>query len=61
MTVGKYVLQIPADDGCIYVYDIETQLLRKVCDITQIDALPEIVKETLSKAHLFVKVKEREA
>jgi hypothetical protein len=61
MMVGKYDLQIPADDGCIYVYDIETQLLRKVCDITQLDVLPDVVKETLSKAHLFVKVKEREA
>jgi hypothetical protein len=58
--MGKYVLQIPTDDGCVYVYDIETQLLRKVCDITRIDAVPEVVKETLSKAHLFVKVKERE-
>jgi hypothetical protein len=58
MTVGKYVLQIPVDDGCVYVYDLETQLLRKVCDITQTDVLPEIVKETLNKAHLLVKVKE---
>jgi hypothetical protein len=58
MAMGKYVLQIPADDGCVYVYDIETQLLRKVCDITQTDAVPEAVKETLNKAHLFIKVKE---
>lgn len=56
--MGKYVLQIPVDDGCVYVYDLETQLLRKVCDITQTDVLPEIVKETLNKAHLLVKVKE---
>jgi hypothetical protein len=60
MAMGKYVLQIPADDGCVYVYDIETQLLRKVCDITQTDTVPEVVRETLSKAHLPVKVKERE-
>lgn len=58
--MGKYVLQIPADDGCIYVYDIDTQVLRKVCDITQISAVPEIVKETLRKAHLSVKTKECE-
>jgi hypothetical protein len=57
--MGKYVLQIPADDGCIYVYDIETQLLRKVCDITQTDAVPEVVKETLNKVHLSIKVKEQ--
>jgi hypothetical protein len=57
--MGKYVLQIPADDGCIYVYDVETRLLRKVCDITQIDSVPEAVKETLSRAHLSIAVKER--
>jgi hypothetical protein len=55
--MGKYALQIPADDGCVYIYDVETQLLRKLCDVTQINAVPEIVKETLNKAHLFVKVK----
>jgi hypothetical protein len=57
--MGKYVLQIPADDGCDYVYDVETQRLRKVCDITRISDAPEVVRETLGKAHLSIKVKER--
>jgi hypothetical protein len=56
--MGKYVLQIPADDGCVYAYDVETCLLHKVCDVTQSDCLPKIVRETLDKAKLPVKVKE---
>jgi hypothetical protein len=55
--MGKYVLQIPADDGCVYAYDVETCLLRKVCDVTQADRVPEIVRETLEKANLPVRVK----
>jgi hypothetical protein len=58
--VGTHVLQIPADDGCVYVYDADTQLLCKVCDIVQMIAAPEIVRETSAKAHLSVKTKERE-
>jgi hypothetical protein len=58
--MGKYALQIPADDGCVYIYDVETQLLRKLCDVTQINTVPVVVTETLSKAHLTIKIKERE-
>jgi hypothetical protein len=50
--MGKYVLQIPADDGCVYIYDVETHLLRKLCDITQSNTVPENVKATLEKAGL---------
>jgi hypothetical protein len=58
--MGKYVLQIPADDGSVYIYDVETQLLRRLCDVTQISAVPDTVKETLSRALLPIKVKENE-
>jgi hypothetical protein len=53
--VGKYVLQIPADDGCVYTYDAETNRLYRVCEVKQENFLPEAVKETLEKAHLTVK------
>ena len=56
--MGKYVLQIPADDDCVYLYDVEAQTLRKLCDITTANSIPDIVKKTLEKANLPVKTKE---
>jgi hypothetical protein len=55
--VGKYTIQISADDGCIYIYDVDTHLLRKVCEVAQMGDVPEIVKETLRKAHLDITLK----
>jgi hypothetical protein len=55
--MGKYVLQIPAEDGCVYIYDVETHTLRKLCDITQSDTVPENVRDTLLKAGLPVRLK----
>jgi hypothetical protein len=56
--VETQVLQIPADDGCVYIYDVETQVLRKLCEVTRVSDVPDVVKETLSKALLLIKVKE---
>jgi hypothetical protein len=58
--VGKHVLQIQADDGCIYIYDVDTQTLRKLCDITTSRLIPDDVRQTLEKANLPVKTKEAE-
>ncbi|MDR1232501.1 MAG: hypothetical protein LBK61_14000 [Spirochaetaceae bacterium] len=52
--MGKYTLQIPAQDGCVYLYDVETCLLRRICDISDTNEVPEIVKETLRKAGLKI-------
>jgi hypothetical protein len=56
--MGKHVLQIPADDGCIYLYDADTQTLRKLCDITTVRQIPDEVKQTLEAAHLTVKTRD---
>jgi hypothetical protein len=50
--MGKYVLHIPADDGCVYIYDIETRTLSKHCSVTSIFNVPDVVKATLAMAGL---------
>jgi hypothetical protein len=57
--MGKHVLQIPSDEnGCIYLYDVETQILRRLSDITTVRVIPDDVKLTLEKAHLTVKTRD---
>jgi hypothetical protein len=56
--MGKHVLQIPSDDGCIYIYDVDTQTLRKLCGITASYLIPDDVKQTLERASLPVKTRD---
>jgi hypothetical protein len=55
--MGKYVLQIPDEEGIVYIYDVETHLLYKLCEIKQSYELPENVKATLEKAGLPLNIK----
>jgi hypothetical protein len=55
--MGKHILQIPADDGCVYLYDVETQELRKLCEIETVCSIPEEVGKTLEMAHLHFKIR----
>jgi hypothetical protein len=58
--MGKHVLQIPADDGSIYIYDVDTRILRRLFDITTECFIPDEVKITLEKANLTVKTRDEE-
>jgi hypothetical protein len=53
----NYVIQIPVTNNIVYVYDVETGLLRKVCDVTDISEVHQVVLETLKKAGLKIHVK----
>jgi hypothetical protein len=52
--VGRKVIQIPASDGCVYVYDLESGGVKKVCDVTEALDLPVEVSEVLDMLHLPV-------
>jgi hypothetical protein len=55
--MNKYVIQIPVGNNIVYIYDVETGLLRKICDITDVNEVHQIVLETLKKAELKITVK----
>jgi hypothetical protein len=52
--MGKHVIQIPSEDGCVYVYDADKKTIRKICDIEKPEDLPADVKETLRSINLYV-------
>jgi hypothetical protein len=54
--MGKHVIQIPSEDGCLYVYDVDKQTLKKLCDIERLEDIPADVLETLNMANLRVRV-----
>jgi hypothetical protein len=45
----KNVIQIPSDDGCVYVYDVDTARLKKICDIVAEKDVPQNVRDILLK------------
>jgi hypothetical protein len=47
--MGKNVIQIPSDDGCVYVYDLDANKLKKVCDIFSERDVPDNVRDILLK------------
>jgi hypothetical protein len=52
--MGKHVIQIPSEDGCLYVYDTDKKTMQKICDIKKLEDIPKDVRETLSRAGLCV-------
>jgi hypothetical protein len=56
--MGKHTLQIPSADGCVYVYDVDTQTVKKVCDIVAAKEIPADVWETIKAAKLAVAIKD---
>jgi hypothetical protein len=52
--MGKHVIQIPSEDGCVYVYDTDKKTMRKICDIEKLEDIPQDVKETLRNINLYV-------
>jgi hypothetical protein len=50
--MGKHVIQIPSEDGCVYVYDTDKKTLQRISDIKKTQAIPRDVRETLDRAGL---------
>jgi hypothetical protein len=57
--MGKHLLtlRVPTDDGCEYVYDGDTQTIRKICDINALSELPPEINELVKFYKLPVKTK----
>jgi hypothetical protein len=53
--MGKYSIQIPSADGCVYVYDADNKTLWKICDIEKPEDIPADVKETLRDLDIHIK------
>jgi hypothetical protein len=47
--MGNNTIQIPADDGCVYVYNVDNNKLKKVCDIVEEKEIPQSVRDILVK------------
>jgi hypothetical protein len=52
--MGKHVIQIPSEDGRVYVYDTDKKIIRKICDIERPEDLPADVKETLRNINVYI-------
>jgi hypothetical protein len=52
--MGKHIIQIPSEDGCVYVYDTDEKIIQKISEIKRIKDIPEDVRETLRIANLCV-------
>jgi hypothetical protein len=52
--MGKHVIQIPSEDGDIYIYDTDKKTFRKACDVEKLEDLPADVKETLRTINLSI-------
>ncbi|GMO63762.1 MAG: hypothetical protein Ta2A_11120 [Treponemataceae bacterium] len=43
------VIQIPSNDGCIYLYNLDTGKAQKICDLVSPKDYPDDVKEKIAK------------
>ena len=56
--MARHVLHIAADNGCVYLYDTDTNTMRKVSDVTSMSEIPDDVRNVLWKCGLRVKLGE---
>lgn len=46
--MGNNIIQIPSDDGCVYIYNFDTGKAQKLCDIGSPKDFPDDVKIKLA-------------
>ena len=42
-------IQIQADDGCVYIYNVDTGKAQKLCDLASPKEFPEDVKQKIAE------------
>jgi hypothetical protein len=47
------VIQIPGEDGCVYLYNIDTGKAQKLCDLESPADYPDDVKEKILKLYRY--------
>jgi hypothetical protein len=47
--MGQNIIQISSDDGCVYIYNIDTGKAQKLCDLESPKAFPDDVKNKIAE------------
>jgi hypothetical protein len=53
--VARHVIQIASQDGCVYVCDVDSGKLWKVCEVKGFSEMPVDVRETADLINLNLK------
>jgi hypothetical protein len=53
--VSNHIIQIASIDGCVYIYNMDNETLKKVHNIEKLEDASKDVREVLFMANLHIK------